>query len=453
MSRLVTFLVFALAWLPSIVQGQQKRVLYVTHSAGYRHDSVLVSQQVLQLISIRSGKLEITATEDLSALSDLANYSAVFFFTSGELALSDTQKNNLLDFIRNGGGFGGAHSATDTLYTWPEYGDLIGARFDGHPWVQEVKIDIEDPDHPATRNLVPSFSIMDEIYQFRDFNRTNVRVLMTLDTTSVDPRANGVNRTDNDFALAWTRLYGSGRVFYTALGHFDETWRDPRFQQMIEQALLWITGQTEGEGSPRTPGTPAITAGGVGNAATLQPPDTISPGSFVSIHGTNLTSGATMAGDVRNAAHRLAGTRVLLNNQPAQIIYASPQQINFLAPLSLEARPPTPPIQRSPYVELTVEIPGIQPLVFNSSFADWTPGVFTQTIDGRYATLWCTGLGDVRRNGQFYETVAKPQVLINDQPATVLFSGLASGWPGLYQINIELPPGATVPFQIRVTMQ
>ena len=139
MSRLVTFLVFALALLPSIVQGQPKRILYITHSAGFRHDSLPVSQQVLQQIAARSGKLEITATEDLSALSDLANYSAVFFFTSGELALTDTQKSNLLAFIRNGGGFGGAHSATDTFYTWPEYGDLIGARFDGHPWVQEVR--------------------------------------------------------------------------------------------------------------------------------------------------------------------------------------------------------------------------------------------------------------------------------------------------------------------------
>ena len=106
MSRLVTFLVFALALLPSIVQGQPKRILYITHSAGYRHDSLPVSQQVLQQIAARSGKLEITATEDLSALSDLANYSAVFFFTSGELALTDTQKSNLLAFIRNGGGFG-----------------------------------------------------------------------------------------------------------------------------------------------------------------------------------------------------------------------------------------------------------------------------------------------------------------------------------------------------------
>jgi uncharacterized protein len=446
MSRLVTGIVLALALLPESMQGQPRKVLYLTHSAGFRHDNLGTSQQVLREIAARSGNLEITATEDLSALSDLSSYSAVFFFTSGELALSDAQKQGLLNFVRNGGGFGGAHSATDTLYTWPEYGDLIGARFDGHPWVQEVRIDIEDPDHPATRHLAPSFSITDEIYQFRAFDRANVRVLMTLDTTSIDVRATGVNRTDNDFALAWTRQYGSGRVFYTALGHFDETWRDARFQRMLEQALLWITGQIPGDGQPRTPVTPAIAEGGVGNAATLQPSNTISPGSFVSIYGANLTSGATLAADIRSGPYRLAGTRILLNGQPAQVIYASPGQINFLAPLTLQG------VRGGVAVDLTIETPGTQPLSRTITFAPATPGVFSQTIEGKYATLWSTGLGAVRQDGAFFTTVISPRVLVNGQSTAVLFSGLAPGWPGLYQVNIELPATAAPPYRFELLL-
>ena len=211
----------------AVLLAQPKKVLYITHSAGFRHDSLPVSQQVMRDVAARTGKLEVTATEDVSGLSDLSAYSAVVFFTTGELPVTAAQKDSLLAFIRNGGGFGGFHSATDTFYTWPEYGDLIGARFDGHPWVQEVRIDIEDPDPPAVRHLAPSFRIVDEIYQFREFSRDRVRVLMTLDTHSADIRATGVNRTDGDFALAWTREYGRGRVFYNALGHFDDTWRDP----------------------------------------------------------------------------------------------------------------------------------------------------------------------------------------------------------------------------------
>jgi type 1 glutamine amidotransferase len=239
--------------------GCGRRVLYVTHTAGFRHDSIPLSRDVLAGVAARTGQLQVFATEDLGWISSegLAAFDAVFFFTSGELALSAEQKQALLDFVRRGNGFGGVHSATDTLYTWPEYGELIGGVFDGHPWAQEVTILVEDRQHPATRHLPESFRIADEIYQFRSFSRERVRVLLRLDPESVDLGAPGVNRTDRDFALAWCHTYGQGRVFYTALGHPDEVWQDERFQRMLEGALLWITGQVDGDATPRpAPSTP-----------------------------------------------------------------------------------------------------------------------------------------------------------------------------------------------------
>jgi type 1 glutamine amidotransferase len=356
----------------------------------------------------------------LTALNDLPSYAAVVFFTSGELELTDTQKQALLNFIRNGGGFAGFHSATDTFYTWPEYGELIGGRFDGHPWVQEVRIDVEDPDHPAMKHLVPSFAITDEIYQFRDFSRDRVRVLMTLDTSSVDGKAPGVNRTDNDFALAWTRLYGSGRVFYTALGHFEDTWRDSRFQQLIEQSLLWITGQVDGDGQPRKAVTPAITA--IANAASQTPPMTISPGSLVSMYGSNLTSGVSMGG----WSERLAGTRVLINGTAARLLFASPGQINLYVPPEIAAP-----------VEVTVQAPLSSSVNSRPALARSTPGIFAVTpVAERYVTIWATGLYGV----------VSPRVAVNGQAANVLYAGPAPGFFGLDQINIELPRSAVPPY-------
>jgi len=433
-----------LGLLQMVALAQPKKVLYITHSAGYRHDSLPLSQQVIKKVAARTGKLDVTATDDVSELSDLSSYSAVVFFTSGELPLTTTQKDSLLSFVRNGGGFAGFHSATDTFYTWPEYGELIGARFDGHPWVQEVGIDIEDPDHPAMRNLTPSFRIIEEIYQFREFSRDRVRVLMTLDTHSADIRAPSVNRTDGDFALAWTREYGRGRVFYNALGHFEDTWRDSRFQQSVEQALLWITGQLEGEAQPRSVVRPSIAQNGVGNAATMQPPMTISPGSFVSIYGANLTSGASMASDVRTASYRLAGTRVTMNGADTAVVYASPEQLNVLAPLDLDAGD-------GQSVEVAINLPSSVTTTVRAAFAQATPGIFVATNDNRSATLWATGLGVVRRSGDLFETVAKPMVLVNSQPAAVLFSGLAPGWPGLYQVNVELPADVMPPYTFTLT--
>jgi type 1 glutamine amidotransferase len=222
-----------------------KRVLYVTHSAGFVHGCLPTSCAVMKDLGARSGEFEVTCTEDLSLITadSLRDFDALYFFTSGELALSEQQKADLLAFVRDGKGFGGAHSATDTLYTWPEYGEMIGAYFNGHPWTQEVSINVEDPDDPIVGSLAPSFHIADEIYQFRNFSRENVHVLLSLDTSSVNLAAEGVARDDGDFPLAWRRNYGQGRVFYTALGHPDETWLDPRFQNILLNALRWLIEQ------------------------------------------------------------------------------------------------------------------------------------------------------------------------------------------------------------------
>ena len=221
------------------------KVLYLTHSAGFKHDVLPVSETILKEIGARSGTFEVTATKDCSLISrdGLKQYDAVVFYTTGELPITDEQKAAFLDFIKSGKGFVGIHSATDTFYKWPEYGELIGGYFDQHPWHQDVTVKVEDNRHPATRHLDKTFQIKDEIYQFKDFSRERVHVLLSLDANSVDLTLPAVHRKDKDFALAWWRNYGKGRVFYTALGHREEVWRDARFQQLLIGALRWAMGE------------------------------------------------------------------------------------------------------------------------------------------------------------------------------------------------------------------
>jgi uncharacterized protein len=221
-----------------------RHVLYLTYSAGFVHDVLPLSEQTLRDIGTTSGAFDATATKDCSLVSadSLKTYDAVIFFTTGELPMSDAQKQALLDFVRSGKGFVGIHSATDTFYQWPDYGQMLGAYFDGHPWHQEVRIRVEDRNSPATRQLPDPFTIGDEIYQFRDWSRDRVHVLLSLDPASVDLTAAGVHRSDRDFANAWTRAYGNGRVFYTALGHDAAVWRDQRFQQHLLGGVKWAMG-------------------------------------------------------------------------------------------------------------------------------------------------------------------------------------------------------------------
>ena len=211
------------------------RVLMLTATAGFRHDSIDTARTVMASLASSSGEFTITMTEQLSAITPetLSAYHVLFFaLTSGELEFSASQKTAIVSFVTSGGGFIGVHSAADTLYEWPDYGRLVGTHFKEHPWTQEATVTVEDQSHPATSGLGPRFSILEEFYTFRDNPRPRVQVLLSLDASSV--------ASAGDYPLAWTQSFGGGRTYYNALGHFAATWIDPRFQRQIAGAIRWV---------------------------------------------------------------------------------------------------------------------------------------------------------------------------------------------------------------------
>jgi uncharacterized protein len=210
------------------------RVLMLTATAAFRHDSIPAARQAMAGLAASTGEFSVTATESLSALAadNLRAYDVVMFaLTSGELPLSAAQKAALLDFVMSGHGFIGVHSATDTLYEWPDYGRLIGAYFRDHPWTQQGTVIVEDPSHPATAGVGDRFSLVEEFYTFQENPRGRVQVLLRLDAASVG--------ATGDYPLAWAQSFGTGRVYYNALGHFSETWGDTRFQRQLAGAIRW----------------------------------------------------------------------------------------------------------------------------------------------------------------------------------------------------------------------
>ena len=186
-------------------------------------------------LAASTGQFTVDMTEDISSITagSLARYDVLFFaLTTGELPFDSAQRSAVLEFVSSGKGFLGAHSATDTLYDWPEYGRLVGAYFKEHPWTRSAGVIVEDEAHPATAGLGGGFTINEEFYTFRDNPRPRVHVLLRLDAASVG--------ASGDYPLAWTQSYGSGRSYYNALGHFPETWRDPRFQRQVVSAIQWL---------------------------------------------------------------------------------------------------------------------------------------------------------------------------------------------------------------------
>jgi type 1 glutamine amidotransferase len=159
---------------------------------------------------------------DLSPLQLRAS-GVLALFTIGETPFTPTQRAAVVESWHAGRlRVLGIHSATDACYGWPEYGALLGARFDGHPWTQEFAIDVVDPTHPATAHLGPTWEWRDEIYLSGPGGRV----------------------PQGGFPLAWCRGGEAGgeegRTFYTALGHFPQAWESTVFLRHLAGGLAWV---------------------------------------------------------------------------------------------------------------------------------------------------------------------------------------------------------------------
>jgi type 1 glutamine amidotransferase len=178
----------------------------------------------------------------------LSNVDAIFFMGHREVPLDDAQKAELLQFVRDGHGFVAAHVGLTAFESWPEFGDLIGARFDQHPIVGPGTVINEDPGFPATKHFPASFPFTDEFYQPKDLARDKVDVLLRLDLKDVP--ASPALHLNGDYPLAWAKMYGKGRVFYGSFAHAAETWDLRSVQQMYFEAMRWALGLTDATLTP-----------------------------------------------------------------------------------------------------------------------------------------------------------------------------------------------------------
>ncbi|MEU6770547.1 ThuA domain-containing protein [Streptomyces sp. NPDC046759] len=207
------------------------RLLLHTRTTDYRHDSIPDAVAAVRAL----GRFAVEHTEDPAHLErPLDGYDAVVFLSTSGDVLTPAGRERLARYVDSGGGFAGVHAAACTEYGWPYYGELLGARFVGHPAHQPGRVVVEDPGHPATRGLPAVWDFTDEWYDFDASPRGRARVLLSADEASYDGGGMGA-----DHPLAWCREQGAGggRVFYTALGHAAEAYRDPDFLAHLDGGL------------------------------------------------------------------------------------------------------------------------------------------------------------------------------------------------------------------------
>jgi hypothetical protein len=250
----------------------KKRILIVAdlHTGNQNaHDSVSHAISTLERLGRESGayiaflrtdtelvtKAEVWGTGDYAKGGskqarghNLDYFDAVVFYTNGDTDMNEQQKRDLLSFVHDDGkGFVAVHTATATMANWPQYGEMVGGYFDDHPWnIVAVPVIIERPDFSGMRYLPKEPVFTDEMYQYKaPYSRDKVDVLARLDTSKLDMSNKRVHRTDGDFPVAWIKNYGKGRVFSSTLGHADQTWDDPRVQQLYLEAIKWVLGVSD----------------------------------------------------------------------------------------------------------------------------------------------------------------------------------------------------------------
>jgi type 1 glutamine amidotransferase len=280
-NRLAGLSLAAMLLIGAITQAgaAPKHVLVVTTTTGFRHSSIPTAEKIIGELAKSSGEFTVqyagvdpeysrfkgadgkpdkakveaaikaVLAEKMSAAA-LKKYDAVIFAnTTGNLPLPDPQA--FLDWIKDGHAFIGMHAASDTFHGFPPYVEMLGGEFLRHGAQVSVEINNQDTGCAACRHLGKSWTVFDEIYQFKNFDRAKVHGLLALDKHPND-------KTPGDYPIAWRKAYGEGRVFYTALGHredvWDATWTEKdgtrknspevskQFQQHILGGIRWALG-------------------------------------------------------------------------------------------------------------------------------------------------------------------------------------------------------------------
>lgn len=184
----------------------------------------------------------------------LSNVDGIFFLGHRDVPINDQQKAELLAFVRGGKGFVAAHTGLTAFESWPEFGEMIGAQYGGHPISGPGRVVNEQPEFPAVKHFPATFPFSDEFYLPKGLSREKVDVLLRLDLSDVERE--GVQK-GGDYPLVWAKTYGKGRVFYGSFSHAAETWDMRAVQLMYLEAIKWSLGLTDAPVAPHAMRTPA----------------------------------------------------------------------------------------------------------------------------------------------------------------------------------------------------
>lgn len=247
------------------------RVLFLSKSAGFQHSVITVkddkpshtAKHLTQVVSDLGGTITCTKDAGLVNTDNLKNYDVVIFYTTGDLTTPGTDgqppmgpngQEELLAWVKGGGGFMGFHCAADTFHPDPQcgppttYTKLLGAEFAGHGRQFAGTIKVTSPGHPLVANITDGWKMMDEWYTFCNFNVENLHVLALLDPGDEREKQEMYNRPS--YPVIWCQAIGEGRMYYDAMGHREDVWDNEQFRKTVADAITWADGNGAADAAP-----------------------------------------------------------------------------------------------------------------------------------------------------------------------------------------------------------
>jgi type 1 glutamine amidotransferase len=236
--------------------------------------SIPQSEYAMRMLGTKTGAFEPVVSDDIALYlpENLKRFDAIILNNSDGPWIRPTEKDmgkfkdrgatidaveqllrrSLLDYVANGGGIVAYHHAVGGNTHWPEFLELLGASYWGHPWNEEVGVKLDEPNHPLLATFGGrDFRLADEIFQYNEpYSRAKLRVLLSLDVGKTNMTVPWVYRKDNDFALAWIKSHGQGRVFYSAIGHRTEIWWHPQILSFYLDGIQFATGDLPADTTP-----------------------------------------------------------------------------------------------------------------------------------------------------------------------------------------------------------
>ena len=235
----LSFIVLIISLFSFKPQKNADQVLIFSKTKGFRHKSIEKGVDAIKKLG-EQNNFNVTKTEDSSYFNftNLKKYQTIIFLSpTGKNLFNDKQKEIFKKYIQKGGGFVGIHAAADSNYEWEWYGKMVGGYFESHPKIQEAKLEIKNNKHLSTNHLSEFWIHTDEWYNYKNFN-PDVNILINLDEKSYTGGKMG-----DSHPIAWYHEFEGGKIFYTGLGHAEESYSNADFLKHLAGGINYALGR------------------------------------------------------------------------------------------------------------------------------------------------------------------------------------------------------------------